>query len=66
MEEFLEELTELSKKYGIGIGGCGCCGSPFLYDLNSGVMIGTELDLGEDLESYEVDIVTTNTNNIFQ
>ena len=30
---FLEELTALSKKHGVWIGGCGCCGSPYLGDL---------------------------------
>jgi hypothetical protein len=28
--EFLLELRELTRKYGISIGGCGCCGSPWL------------------------------------
>lgn len=28
---FLAELTELSRKHGVVIGGCGCCGSPFLF-----------------------------------
>lgn len=27
---FLLELRELSRKHGIAIGGCGCCGSPWL------------------------------------
>jgi hypothetical protein len=26
---FLDELTELSKKHGLIIDGCGCCGSPY-------------------------------------
>jgi len=29
---FLTELGELTKKYGVAIGGCGCCGSPWLDD----------------------------------
>ena len=29
-EAFLAELTALTLKHGIQIGGCGCCGSPFL------------------------------------
>jgi hypothetical protein len=31
-QAFLAELSELSRKRGVGIGGCGCCGSPFLTD----------------------------------
>jgi len=31
-ENFLEELAELSHKYGIVIEGCGCCGSPYLNE----------------------------------
>ena len=34
VENFLKELTELTEKYKIVIGGCGCCGSPYLSDLN--------------------------------
>lgn len=32
-EQFLEELSELTRKHGIVIAGCGCCGSPSLSDL---------------------------------
>lgn len=32
VEGFLEKLSELSLSYGIAIGGCGCCGSPYLID----------------------------------
>ena len=31
-KEFLKELTKLTHKYRISIGGCGCCGSPALDD----------------------------------
>jgi hypothetical protein len=29
-KRFLLELTTLTRKYGVSIGGCGCCGSPWL------------------------------------
>lgn len=31
---FLEELTALTRKHRIAIGGCGCCGSPSLYEIS--------------------------------
>lgn len=30
LEQFLRELSELSAKYDLWIGGCGCCGSPYI------------------------------------
>lgn len=30
VKAFLKDLTKLSLKHGITIGGCGCCGSPWL------------------------------------
>ena len=30
LESFLAELTALSEKYDLYIGGCGCCGSPWI------------------------------------
>ncbi len=30
IENFLNELTELSKKYKLYIDGCGCCNSPYI------------------------------------
>lgn len=29
-EQFLEEFSALSRKYKIRVGGCGCCGSPWI------------------------------------
>ena len=34
-KEFLRGLTKLTKKTGIAIDGCGCCGSPFLTKVKS-------------------------------
>jgi hypothetical protein len=33
-EAFLRDLHELTQMHGIAIGGCGCCGSPYLYEVN--------------------------------
>lgn len=37
MEEyyFLKDYEKLCKKYKMGLQGCGCCGSPFLYDIHN-------------------------------
>ncbi|NPA34279.1 MAG: hypothetical protein GXO48_05050 [Chlorobi bacterium] len=32
--KFMEELERISNKYGFGISGCGCCGSPFIVKLD--------------------------------
>ena len=42
---FVLELTELTKKHGISIGGCGCCGSPWISD---------EVNVGDPEEGYAV------------
>lgn len=38
-QQFLRALTKLSKKHGLYVGGCGCFGSPYLYDKNGQVVI---------------------------
>jgi len=42
-EQFLEELTALTTKYQIVVGDCGCCGSPFLLEMNTNNVIADNL-----------------------
>lgn len=46
--EFLVGLTELTKKTGIAIGGCGCCGSPYLSEVEIGPNDGYKIDSDDD------------------
>lgn len=39
-ELFLEELSALTRKYGFIIGGCGCCGSPWVLKEDDPVYTG--------------------------
>ena len=50
---FLQELTALSDKYEIYIEGCGCCGSPWLNDIQTGKNYD---NLNYRQDSYEVDL----------
>lgn len=45
---FILELTTLSQKYQIYIKGCGCCGSPWLYDDKEKENIGDNLSYDND------------------
>ena len=38
VDAFLDELGALTLKHRIEIGGCGCCGSRYLFDLDDGVV----------------------------
>jgi hypothetical protein len=47
---FLKELSELSLKHGFFIGGCGCCGSPFV---DSGSNVSGKYTVSEDGDNME-------------
>jgi len=51
LNEFLEGLNNLTKKYGYEIGGCGCCGSPHI---SRGKEWFEKLTWNEDKEVYEI------------
>ena len=55
LQGFLTELGELSKRYGIVIGGCGCCGSPYLDYMDGDTRV-TASDLAYEQGAYEVAI----------
>ena len=52
--EFLTELTKLTDKYGFEIGGCGCCGSPWITSNDRDA--GDELTYDEEKGCYRVDL----------
>lgn len=54
IKHFLKELEYLTEKYGIEIGGCGCCGSPYFRDLKNKKYIGIDLEYDEEKRIYEV------------
>jgi len=56
IEKFLKELTELSEKYNVYIGGYGCCGSPYIYNNQSkNRALGESLCYEEDLKKYTIE-----------
>lgn len=54
IDDFLNELSALTQKYGIEIGGCGCCGSPWLCILGENYFVGDQLGYDEKSKHYEI------------
>lgn len=52
--EFLTELTKLTDRYGFEIGGCGCCGSPWVTSSNREEALRLKYD--DDKSCYRVDL----------
>ena len=55
LEEFLKELSELTKKYELAIDACGCCRSPWVIDLKREFELETGLCYNEKDQKYTVD-----------
>ena len=55
LDGFLNELSELTKKYKLSIGGCGCCGSAWIDDEINGKCVAENLRFYNDNEKYHCD-----------
>lgn len=51
LEAFLKDLTALSEAYDLWIGGCGCCGSPYIMN-GDGKTIAEDLAVASDDTYY--------------
>lgn len=51
LNDFLSELSELTIKYEISIGGCGCCGSPYIIDFKKQYQ-GDNLEFDDKQQKY--------------
>ena len=55
--DFLRDLRELALKHGLKVGGCGCCGSPFLMELEDDEWDGFTYVCDQDGERLRWDSV---------
>jgi hypothetical protein len=55
IDSFLNDLTKLSVKYNLYIGGCGCCGSPFIIsEGGENNYLYDNLEYDHELKKYKV------------
>jgi hypothetical protein len=53
LKEFLKELSELTKKYELKIDGCGCCHSPWIWDIKNEDFAAKDLIYDEKAQKYK-------------
>lgn len=53
LDKFYDELTALTNKYNIKIEGCGCCGSPYLVDIETFQTLDEYVNYNKDEREYE-------------
>ena len=54
-DEFMEGLKELTLRTGVEIGGCGCCGSPFISHKDPNEKSNEYYDIEWNEETLEYD-----------
>lgn len=52
LKKFLKELAVLTEKYGLSIGACGCCSSPWITDLKTEKEVANDLYYDEKTKKY--------------
>jgi len=52
-KKFLLELSKLSNQLDISVEGCGCCGSPLLWDYRTNSVLGECLFYNEEISKYQ-------------
>lgn len=61
--DFLTELLALCIKHDVHIGGCGCCGSPWVMEATSSLILGDALTVRPRMETKDNKQVRTYTDN---